>query len=340
MITAFEVKSEDHLMQFGEMPGARKSTLQDTLQKPDACWITVDDLGEVSARCSLWWTRAPLLTGHRVGLIGHFTATKSEAARMLLQQACRQLALQGCTIAVGPVDGSTWQRYRLITERNQEPPFFLEPDNPEEWPTYFTESGFMTLATYSSALNADLSRRDPRVDKARKRLESTGISIRPLRMDDFAGELSRIHSVAEVSFRKNFLYTSISKAAFVAQYQSIRDFIRPDFCLIAEHNQQAVGFIFALPDALQSARTEAIDTVIIKTVAVLPERDYAGLGVLLVDRCQQAACNLGYRRAIHALMHDANNSLNISSRYGRVIRRYSLFARELADQPLRLCNSA
>jgi hypothetical protein len=34
----------------------------------------------------------------------------------------------------------------------------------------------------------------------------------------------------------------------------------------------------------------------------------------------------GYTRAIHALMHDANRSGNISSRYARPIRRYTLYA--------------
>jgi hypothetical protein len=96
-----------------------------------------------------------------------------------------------------------------------------------------------------------------------------------------------------------------------------------------------VGFIFALPDALQSTRGEAIDTVIIKTVAVLPERAYAGLGAFLVDMCQEISRSLGYRKAIHALMYDANNSRNISNRYARVIRRYTLFARKLGDKSLR-----
>ena len=36
--------------------------------------------------------------------------------------------------AVGPLDGSTWRRYRLVTERGVEPPFFMEPDNPDDWP--------------------------------------------------------------------------------------------------------------------------------------------------------------------------------------------------------------
>jgi hypothetical protein len=32
---------------------------------------------------------------------------------------------------------------------------------------------------------------------------------------------------------------------------------------------------------------------------------------------------------IHALMHESNNSLNLSGHYARPFRRYALFARDL-----------
>lgn len=293
--------------------------------------MATDESGEPMARCSLWWTQVPHLADLRAGLIGHYAATSDEAARVLLQKACEILAGRGCTMAIGPMDGSTWHSYRLVTERNGVPVFFLEPDNPEEWPAHFTQSGFSVLATYSSALNDDLSQRDLRAYEAQKRLEAAGVKIRALRMDDFEGELSRIYRVAEISFRKNFLYTPISEADFLAQYNRTKSVIRPELCLIAEFDNQPVGFIFALPDVLQAARGEAIDTIIIKTLAVLPEHAGVGLGAFLADKCQQTALDLGYQKAIHALMHDANNSLNISSRYARVIRRYALFGRELNE---------
>jgi L-amino acid N-acyltransferase YncA len=72
-----------------------------------------------------------------------------------------------------------------------------------------------------------------------------------------------------------------------------------------------------------------VDTVIVKTVAVLPGRRLAGLGNVLVARCQQAARALGFRRAIHALMHESNNSRNLSAHYAKPFRRYTIFARDL-----------
>ena len=57
-----------------------------------------------------------------------------------------------------------------------------------------------------------------------------------------------------------------------------------------------------------------------------------GLGGVLMDEVQQAARALGYRRAIHALMHDDNRSRRLSDRYARTIRRYALFSKPLGSR--------
>ncbi|HEY7546912.1 MAG TPA: GNAT family N-acetyltransferase [Blastocatellia bacterium] len=323
MFELIEVKNEES---FNDFCAASAELSHDAIasHKADAHWIAVDR-GDVKARCSLWWTDAPAMAGQKVGLIGHYAASCARSARELLQEARRQLARRGCSMAFGPIDGNTWRRYRLITERGAEPRFFLEPDNADEWPAHFYQSGFISIAGYSSALNEDLSRRDPHAENARSHLREAGVVIRAMRISEFREELSRIYSVAALSFRKSFLYTPIDEESFIAQYEPVKAHIKPELCLVAEKEGRAVGFIFALPDAMQAARGQQVDTIIIKTLAVLPELGREGLGSLLADRCQKAAAEMGYRRAIHALMSDANNSRRISNRYARVIRRYALF---------------
>ncbi len=323
MIELIEVKTAESLDAFC---AASKDLSRDAIasHKADAHWIAIDK-GGVKARCSLWWTDTPAMAGQPTGLIGHYAASCDESARKLLQKARRELARHGCSIAFGPIDGSTWRRYRLVTERGAEARFFLEPDNPQDWPAHFEQSGFAQIAGYSSALNEDLSRRDPQSDCIEARLLNMGVVIRPMRTAQFTQELSRIHSVAAVSFRKSFLYTPIDEKDFIAQYEPVRPHIKSELCLIAEIDGRTVGFLFALPDAMQQARGQQIDTIIIKTLAVLPEFANEGLGSLLADRCQKIAAESGYRRAIHALMSDSNNSRRISNRYARVFRRYALF---------------
>jgi GNAT superfamily N-acetyltransferase len=299
-------------------------------QKAEANWLLNDHRGKVAARCSLWWRQTPPYPGQCLGFIGHYAAHDFEAARQILALACDQLVAQGCTMAVGPLDGNTWQRYRLITEHGPEPLFFLEPDNPADWPAHFTANGFTTLANYFSALDTRLRPLGSRLAKVAERVAGQDIEIRTANLTAFETELRHIYTLSIASFQDNFLYSPISEADFIAQYQPIRPYLRSELILIAEQASQPIGFMFALPDLLQAQRGQPIDTVILKTVAVHPDYRSFGLGSLLLDRCVEIARKLGYTRAIHALMHESNHSRKISSRYeAQIIRQYALFAREL-----------
>lgn len=286
-----------------------------------------DENGE--NHCSLWWSVVPGIPDERPGVIGHFASTGLEEALPLLEAALGRLRAAGCTIAVGPMDGNTWRRYRVLTERGDEPPFFLEPDNPDWWSDAFLLSGFSALATYTSSLVDDLSRRDLRTQRAFERLEGEGIQIRNLHPDHFEDDLRRIYAVSVVSFTGNFLYTPISESSFVAQYLPYRDKIRPEFVYIAEDQGEPVGYLFAIPDYAEAQRGLPVRTLIGKTLASVPGRRYGGLGVVLTDLLHQRAQDMGFHRVIHALQYEGNSVRNMSEFFGRVMRRYTLYSRRL-----------
>jgi len=302
---------------------------------PDEHWVVQGEDGAAAASGSIWWKNTPALPeghalhGQRLGVIGHYDATQGEAAHLLLDHLCSRLKAQGCDLAIGPMDGNTWRRYRFITERGEVPPFFLEPDNPDDYPLQWQAAGFEPLAGYTSGATTDLNRTDPRLARVRERLATAGVALRPIDPDDFDAELGRIFDLSLIGFRGNFLYTPIDQDEFLAMYRAIKPYVRPELTVIAEQHTTSgktpAGFLFAVPNL-----TKAVpDEMIIKTVAVLPGRAYAGLGALMVEECHKTAYRMGYRRAIHALMYDGNESRNISSHYGETIRRYTLFARRL-----------
>lgn len=306
-----------------------------SIQQADAHWLVLGTNGQALARCSLWWKSVPTYGAERLGLIGHYAAYEAGAAHCLLDQACAHLAAQRCTLAVGPLDGNTFRHYRLLTERtvdgHQQPPFFLEPDNPDGWPDHWRHAGFHSFAQYVSAMG-ELPVEDPRTASLAQRVADHGILIRAVDLHKFAAELQRIYEVVQKSFCHNFLYTPIDAAEFMAQYLPVRTYIQPSLVLLAEQAGEPVGFIFALPDLAQAQRGEALDTVIIKTVGVVPALGGIGVGGLLVARCQMAARSLGYRYAIHALMVEDNRSRKISAHYAQVMRHYTLFAKPLPAQ--------
>jgi hypothetical protein len=50
---------------------------------------------------------------------------------------------------------------------------------------------------------------------------------------------------------------------------------------------------------------------------------------LLVAKPQQIGHELGFKRCIHALMHENNKSRSISRHYAQTMRRYTLYGRDL-----------
>ena len=300
----------------------------------DTHLCALDDDNEIRAHCSLWWKHTPPLTNYKVGAVGHYAAVDENAACALLDEAVAQLRANGCTIAIGPMDGNTWRRYRFVTDASSiqppEPPFFLEPVNPPEWPLQFVSAGFKPIAQYYSALNSHLARRDERAEELAERVERAGVAIRSARRASLVFELKRIYAVSRIAFTGNFLYTELPEDAFLAQYLPLLERIEPELILLAEHGRDLVGYVFALPDVAQATRTAAIDTIIVKTAAVLPDPELRGLGTLLISRVQEAGHRLGFRRAIHALMHENNISRKISRHYAETMRQYTLYAMELA----------
>jgi GNAT superfamily N-acetyltransferase len=286
--------------------------------------------GSMAGQCSCWWHGTPEYDGLKTGVIGQYSAADAAAGAAVLSKACDVLARAGCAIAIGPMDGSTWQRYRFIVDRGAEPPFFLEPDTPDDGPVQWMWSGFQPIASYSSAMTDRLDVEPPAVPRAVRRLAAAGISIRPFDASRAECELRTLFDLASVSFRRNFLYTPIAYDQFQPQYAGLLPLLSPELVLMAERDGAVLGFVLAVPDMLQAGRSSAIDTVVIKTLAVHPSVEGTGIGGVLVAMVHRHARALGFRRAIHALMHDVNTSRGLSGRFARPFRRYALFAKRLA----------
>jgi GNAT superfamily N-acetyltransferase len=308
--------------------------------RPDAHWVVTDDDRVIAARCSLWWRATPRIGDGAAGLIGHYAASDESSADVLLQHVTRELASRGCSLAVGPMDQNTWRDYRFVIEANEHPSsavrcareaFFMEPSNAPEWPDQFVRNGFRSIATYFSSSVEDLCVRSPRLDFARQRMVDLGIEIRPLRADRVEEEIRQIFSVARAAFADHLFYSDISAADFLDMYRPLLEQIETDLVLLAESAGCIVGFCFAVPDLLQAKRNEAIDTVIVKTLGVLPERKYAGLGQMLLEEVHCRASAMGFRQAIHALVRDTAPLWRITRRYGAICRRYALFGKELSS---------
>lgn len=290
--------------------------------------LFVHEKGEIAATAAIWWEQTPPLDPAKIGAIGGFRARDERSAKRLLDGACERLKREGCSHAIGPMNGNTWRSYRWVTASEGRGPFFMEPRNPVEYPLWWQSSGFSPFSTYSSSvmpLNGT-----PAVPEALKnRLLRSGVTLRHLDLNRFEEDLRAIYRVSLKSFENNLLYTSLEEAAFMKAYEKIRRHVDADLVCLAEKQGVPCGFVFGLPDLEAMARGES-PALIVKTLAVDPAANCAGIGSLLVDKIHLAAWRKGYREAIHALQYEGNSSLKITSRHrGKKFREYTLFSKPL-----------
>jgi GNAT superfamily N-acetyltransferase len=286
--------------------------------------------GMPAARLSMELVRdlqgAPGVTG----VIGHYESTHGGAAALMLRRAIIDLRQRGAERILGPMNGSTWGRYRFVLppelgEGDPEPPFLSEPTNPPEYLLDFREAGFRVAARYESAIIDDLSAPDPRRDELAERVRARGAVIRPLDLDRFDDELRALYELSVGAFAENLYYSPIAFEEFRARYLPLRPLLDPELVRMAEDaDGRLLGFVFAFPDLLtmQAGRpTRAV----LKTLATAPAARGLGLGAFLTDEVRRLAHEKGYASVIHALMQADNASIRISRHTARVFRRYALY---------------
>lgn len=264
------------------------------------------------------------------GLIGWYHALEADAGVDLLRRAIRRLAEPSIVRVLGPLQGSTWGRYRLALapdppDAGAEPPFLSEPWNPRRYPADWQAAGFRVAATYESAIVENLAEADPRRDEMAERLRARGAAVRPLDPDRFDEELSALYGLSVAAFAENLYYSPIGFPEFRARYLPLRPLLDPDLVRLAEDAEgRLLGFVFAFPDLL-AVRDGRPTRAVLKTLATAPAARGLGLGTFLTDEVRRVAHEKGYASVIHALMQADNPSVSISRHSARVFRRYALY---------------
>lgn len=297
--------------------------------KPD-CHLLIKEAAYITAHCSLWYSE-PFIENRnkKMGIIGHFEATSQTNAHLILKQACSLLRQHGCSAVIGPMNGNTWRKYRFVTQTNGNPPFLMEPQNPTEYPEYFRSFGFSNYASYYSTLETPIEYDENACNATLAKLKQDGIYLETLDMNHFEQQLDIIYELSLVCFKDNLFYTPLEKEDFYQQYLSFKDYILPQLVFFAYQDDKPIGFFFGIPDYNQKAHQKKIDTVLLKTIGVLPQYRQKRLGGLMISLAKQNAIQLGFQNAIYALMYQDNASRKFGQHVSP-LRTYSLFYKELS----------
>ena len=104
-----------------------------TAPASDAEWAIAFDADRPVARLATYVRHDLVGAPGQSGIIGHYAATDADAAVELLRDATRRLLAAGARRVLGPMNGTTWGRYRFaLVEPPGETgdrPFLGEPVN-------------------------------------------------------------------------------------------------------------------------------------------------------------------------------------------------------------------
>lgn len=302
------------------------------LQPRTTCYLALEE-GNPQARLSCQIATDLHDAPSPCGLIGHYEARSEQAGIMLLNKAIEDFKARGITSIIGPMNGSTWERYRFALQKDPDEKTFIpstflgEPRNPPEYPQHFIKAGFSLIEEYQSRITNRLNVREESTARVLRKLERIGMTIHPLDLKNYDKQLQEIYELSTAAFAKNMFYSPISFEKFQSLYQGIKPYLDPDFILLAKDKEHKLaGFVFGYPD-LESIEKGRPTRLILKTLAADERYRMSGVAVALWDLFHTKAHEKGYHHVIHALMHSENMSSRISHKVFQsdLFKKYALF---------------
>lgn len=281
------------------------------------------------ARCAVFNNPHLKHSNKKAFCFGYFeTLNEPESVKHMLKEVEKDAAMAGAEYLIGPMNGSTWDDYRLGVE-SEYPPFFLEPFYPAYYHTLLQDAGFGRIARYVSHRDSDTDTHEERILQTQKLFAENGVTFRNINLDQYEAELVKLHHFCMNAFRNNFLFTPISLADFVEKYLKIKPAIDPRFVILAENKmQELAGVVFCL----HNFNDKKEKGLIIKTIAKHPSVRYGGMGSLLGTMVKQSALQSGYSYILHAFMIEFNASRTLSQHFaGKQIREYYLYGKNINE---------
>ncbi len=276
-----------------------------------------------NSSCALFHHPELLHCGMHTTSIGRFTCNHVADGLEMLKMALNQARDMGFQYILGPMDGSTWNHYRLVTW-GEGTPFAGEPQNPIFYNDIFLEAGFEVIARYKSQKDAWPAAVTEGTKELETALRESGIKIKGISTDDLESELYKMAIFVNKAFRNNLYFTPVEPSSFVKKYMELKPLISPEFVEIATLENEIVGLVFSFADPADPSR------LILKTLARIPMEATKGLGKVLSDHVINKAAISGFQSVIHALMQEDNRSVKLSDNHqSEIFRTYALYGKLL-----------
>ena len=290
---------------------------------------------EKAGSLNLWHNR-PNYNGKTTSYIGNVNILEKyrKNETEIFNEIFENLKNDDIETIIGPLNGTTWNTYRYVTDKGHRSPFLMEPWNEDYYVKLFEKLGFKPLAYYISTVMENMNpvqrgHLSKKIEKLKKFGYYKDITVKSAENEDLITVLNKIYDLTIEAFKNNFLYSELDREIFLKMYMSYEDKIVKKFFKMLYLKDELIGYVFGIPDYAELQYKEKVETMILKTIAISPKYNGKGMGYILIDELVKEAEHSGYKNVIYALMHEKNISKNIGSLLGDELRRYALFIKEL-----------
>lgn len=291
--------------------------------------------------------------GDNVGCFGMFECIDDQqVANALFNQAAAWLAARGRTRIMGPIDYSTNYATGLLVDGFDTPPRVWMNHQPTYYSRLFAGWGLAKAKDLNAWWFDDQNDILDKWSKLAERLaKRSGVTIRPVRLDDFEAEVARCLKVYNEAWEEHWGFVKMTTDEFRHLASQLRRAAVPELVLLAEVHGEPVGFSLTLPDFNEAIKptggrltrwglpiglaklwwnSRRIQTARMAVLGVTEGFRGRGIAELLILKTLDYGKNvLRYRGAELSWTLEDNTAVNrtIENVGGRAYKRYRIFER-------------
>ncbi|MBI3247724.1 MAG: GNAT family N-acetyltransferase [Deltaproteobacteria bacterium] len=248
------------------------------------------------------------------GFFGFFESIDDrQVAAELLTAAERWVAERGMHRIQGPMNFSTNEECGLLVDGFSSPPTIMMPYNPPYYAALIESAGHAKAKDLIAYLIDDTTPPERLVRGVASLQQRYDITIRPISVKHFERDVAALLEVYNSAWERNWGFVPMTPEETADLAQQLRRVGDPRLCLLAESNNEPVGFALALPDYNQALRhidgrllpfgflkllwyRRRIDTARVLALGLKPAFRRLGLDAMLYLHLWQTAPALGFPR--------------------------------------------
>ena len=248
---------------------------------------------------------------------GFFEMEQNLSVLKAIWQSLKEEAKKmGISVLKGPVNGSIWHQYRCIKETDSSEYFKSEPMSESYYYKLLTQMKPLSEVSYYSASREKFDNVMEVIKTEFRKLITVGFKIEELKNVSYE-QLLQIAEISRIAFRNSWGYTDLTEKEFLQLYSSDKLETHLNKLYLLYKDQQIIGYC--------GTSVENKQTLILKTICILPEYQGLGLGNALAYKIHLDAQKEGFKKVIYALIREDNKVKNFPKDDTLIFRRYAAF---------------